>query len=627
MAVLFAFSGTSSADENAIEAPNAAPSPEEAVLQAHQLRDAGNAGSAEEILRPVLGIHPDNPHLMSALAEALADQNKTIEATELYEKAVAMVPDNADWRMALADLYLGANQEDSALEHYLILVQTRHQDPALRRRVARLLESMNRVEAAMHHLEAYVGIVPDDAEALENLYRLYLWNDRLDSAVTVLKTLHAMRPNDREIIRTLAERALDQSAEAEAIALYEKALALDPEDLEVRRALGQLYEWNDRPRDALKQYEFFLSKKPFDNEIRARALSLASDLELSRNAHLHAHMLRTGDSRYRDMALRVLLDDSGFGSWVSMDYVFFWEQDRFSYHGIGPRGAWQINDWATVGAWYQFRHHLAGPDDTQTNGNEVLSHTGGLFANFNLPADFILMLDLSYTRYDWDLEGDFLDLGPGKHSWDSVSAGATVSRDIGPASLALFARRADQLVSLPAIYKHVVLNNFGLSIDAAIVDQLLLAGAVEFGLLSDANKRVFGRAGIGWLALQNPRLEIWYEYSIEHYFETRDAADTYYFAPDIYHAHGPRIAWKHAVTLWFAYGIDTRLWHAYGTGGPTDATFKDNALMLSWVADMTFRPGLHHRIKVSFERTDQLWGNTAYRFQDNLLMGRYIYEF
>ena len=42
---------------------------------------------------------------------------------------------------------------------------------------------------------------------------------------------------------------------------------------------------------------------------------------------------------------------------------------------------------------------------------------------------------------------------------------------------------------------------------------------------------------------------------------------------------------------------------------------------------MTFRPALHHLLQASYERSDEVWGSVEFRYQDNLLLFTYAYEF
>ncbi len=584
----------------------ALPPAAEAVTQARALRDAGNPAEAEALLRPYLEVAPTDPAIRAELAEALSDQARDAEAVTQWEAVVREHPEDDAARLRLADLYVGLDQTDSALEHYQAVLKRRPTDPALHRRVGLLLMDVDRGAEAIPHLEAYAALVPGDDEVEKALEKLYLWNDRPEDARRMLEARARLHPDDVDAKRELAERYVDKGDEAKATALYEQVVKARPDDLAARRALGQLYEWNDAPRKALEQYEICLAAHPFDSEIRARALSLSTDLGLGPKARLHGYLLRSADPRFRDLARESVLADTGFGSWAGVQYTFFQEKNRLMFHGVGPRAAYEAKDWATVGAWYQFRY-LHGPSNESGAPNRtILGHALGVFANLALPKEFRLSVGASFAHYDSGL--------------NSGNGFLTLSRDFGPATLSLHVERADLLTSIGDVRTKAAATNFTLALDSEPVNRLLLHASGTFGVYSDWNQRGAATAGLGCRVTDLPRLEFWYEYEYEHFRYTDDRYPRItYFAPANYHMHGPMASLTHPVATWFAYGLNAHLWHAYGSG--------DNALLLQYGANVTFRPALHHLLQASYERSDEVWGSVEFRYQDNLLLFTYAYEF
>ncbi len=584
----------------------ALPPAAQSITQARTLRDAGQPAQAEALLRPYLAITPVDADIHAELAEALSDQSRDAEAVAQWEEVVRVRPEDAAARLRLADLYVGMDQADSALEHYQAVLQRRPDDPALRRRVGLLLMDMDRGAEAIPHLEAYAALVPADDEVQRALEKLYTWNDRPDDARRVLEGRVRLHPDDVDATRELAERYVDKGDEAKAMTLYERVVKARPDDLAARRALGELYEWNNAPRKALEQYETCLAAQPYDAEIRARALSLSTDLGLGPRARVHGYLLRSSDSRFRDLARESVLADTGFGSWAGVQYTFFQEKGRLEFHGVGPRAAYEAKDWATVGAWYQFRH-LSGPtSDADTTRRTAMGHAFGVFANLALPREVQLSIGGSFAHYDT--------------GFDSGNGYLTLSRDFGPLAVTFQAERADLMTSVGDVRSKAVANTFTLGFDSEPVTRLLLHASGSFGIYSDWNQRLASSLGAGVRVLDLPRIELWYEYDYEHFrYPSAKYPRVTYFAPDSYHMHGPLATLTHPVATWFAYGLSLHLWHVYGTG--------DNALMLQYGANVTFRPGLHHMIQASYQRGDEVWGSVAARYQDNLLLFTYAYEF
>lgn len=588
------------------ESPPAAavPDPAETVRQARALRDAGKPAEAEALLGTHLQSSPEDLDVRAELAEALSDQSKDAEAAAQWERVVHARPTEDAARLRLADLYVGLDQADSALEHYQAVLEHRPNDPALRRRTGLLLLDMDRGPEAIPHLEAYSALVPGDEEVLSALQKLYAWNERPDDAMKILEKRVELHPEDVDAARELAERYLDREKETKAIALYERVVKARPDDLPARRALGQLYEWNSAPRKALEQYEAYLASKPYDAEVRARALSLSTDLALGSKARLHGYLLRSSDSRFRDLAREAVLAETGFGSWAGVQYSFFHEQDRLYFHAAGPRAAYEVKDWATVGAWYQFRHLQSA--ESAPAVRTILGHAVGMFANLSLPKAFQLSLGASFAHYDT--------------GFNSGNGFLTVSRDIGPVTLSLQAERSDLLTSTGDVRTKVVSNNLTLGIDSEPVNRLLVHASGTWGLYSDWNQRLASSVGIGCRPFDLPRFELWYEYDYDHFRHPGAlSGGITYFAPSNYHSHGPLATLTHPVAPWFAYGLDLHLWHVYGSG--------DNALLLQYGANVTFRPALHHMIQASYQRSDEVWGSAAIRYQDNQVRFSYAYEF
>jgi tetratricopeptide (TPR) repeat protein len=594
-------------------APEPGPAPAEAVAKAKAMRDDGHPADAEALLRPVLAAAPDDPAVAAELSTDLADQGRDDEALRLQERVVALRPDDADARLRVADLYLALGHRDTALDQYLLVLASRPQDPGLHRRVADLLMAMDRTAEAVPHLEAYVAAVPGDVDARKDLYHAYLWTDRTEDAMKTLAAVVADHPEDVDSARELAERCVDRSDEKQAIVLYQKVVAARPADAGARKALAQLYEWTDRPRDALREYEAVLAARPFDGEARVRAAQLSVDLGLGTKARRHVALLGTDDPSGRTAARALLLLDSASGTALSADYTFFQNFDGFWHHQLGARFQYGITDDYAVGVRYAF-HLLSGPTfqaGGQGPNGSAMGHTAGAFASLHLPADFLLELDASVTRYDT--------------GWTSGAAMLALSREFGPVSLTLTGQRADVLSTFGDVQSKVTSNGAGLAVYAEPWGPLFLEVAGEYGYYASpdlpGNHRLAGSAEFGVVALQEPRIEVAYSYDIEHFSNFEQSLFSY-FVRDHYQMHGPRVSLRHAPLHWLMYGADIQLWHVI-----EDSTASQPALMLTYGAQIAVRPGVHHRIAVSYHRTDTITGNVDALYRENVLTASYTFEF
>jgi tetratricopeptide (TPR) repeat protein len=587
--------------------PAPPPTPAEVVAKAHALRDDGRPAEAETVLRAALEAAPEDVPLLAELGEALSDQGRDDEAIQSYEKIVSVDPDAVGPRLRLADLYLYTDRPDAALEHYLQVQAARPGDPALRRKVADILLSMDRTADAVPHLVAYLDAVPGDIEARRTLYKAYLWTDQTAQAIETLKTIVDTHPEDLDASRELAERYVDQSDEASAIALYERILEARPDDAVSRRALGELYEWNDAPSKALDQYEAFLQTTPYDSEIRGRAMQLAVDLGLGGRAKRHAEVLGMADPRSRDLARDLMLVDTGFGTSLAAEYWFFSDSDDFFHHAVGPRFRYGFGDEYGVGAKYTF-HWLNGPDAGASP--VIMGHQGELFADARLPWDILLEGAVAVTWYDTN--------------WTSINALLSLTKDFADGSIRLFGERIDWLTTAGDVRNEVVGNGAGLELGWEFWYPLFVTVGGEYTYLQSpslgGNHRGLVEGGFGVIAYPNPRIEVAYQYNIEMYDRTDPTFS--YFARDHYQSHGPMASIRHPVTHWFLYGADLHLWHVV-----EDSTSTHPTLLLTYGAELVFRPGVQHLIRAAYHRTDTLSGFASSVYRENVLTASYTFEF
>jgi predicted Zn-dependent protease len=580
--------------------------PTVATTQARALRDAGKPAEAEAILRPYLATSPVDADVRVELAQSLSDQSKDAEAVSQWEEVLRARPEDDNARLRLADIYLGLDQADSALEQYQAVLGRNPNDPALRRRTGMLLVDLDRGAEAVAHLEAYSVLVPGDDEVMNVLEKLYRWNDRPDLAIRILERRIDLHPGDIDAVRQLAESCVDLGNEKKAIDLYQKVVMARPDDLEARHALGELYEWNGAPTRALEQYDAYLKARPFDSEVRARSLSLSSDLGLGSEARMHGYFLRSTDPRFQSRAREAILADTGFGSWAGVEYDFYNELNNLTRHLAGPRAQYRLNNIVTLGLWYQFRH-LSGPSIVDGNPKStVMGHAVGVFSNLSLPLEFKLSLGASFAHYDT--------------GFNSGNGFLNLSRDFGPVNLSLQAERTDLLSSVGDVQTKVVSNDMTLGIDTEPVDRFLMHFSGTWGYYSDKNQRLAAGAGVGWRPLDSPRIELWYEYMYNHFKDPETSnPDISYFAPLNYQRHGPMATMMHAVTTWFAYGLDLHLWHVYDSG--------EQSIRIESGAKVTLRPALHHLIQLSYLRTDAVWSSSSAKYRDQQGTFTYAYEF
>ena len=584
--------------------------PNAAVDTAMQLHDQGKSKRAVEVLEGCLAsLERPSSKVLFAICRLLHETDKDQEALSYCEKAVRTDPNDPSKRRFLADLYLTVGHKDSALAEYHEVLRLRPNDMPATRRMGELLLWMDRPKEAAGYLRRYLKVVPTDLEARKMLYDALLWSDQPKEAVRVLEQIVQETPEDLKAKKTLAERYLDLGMEQKAIQTYEDLLRQNPKDGEARLNLAKLYEWNDMPDKALEQYEAYLELRPYDEEARKQALELAMALGKGTLVQEHASALSAMDPKYSYVAKELLLEEWELGTSAGVHYLFFADNLKFQKHIVGPVGNVAVNDWLTLGAFYNFLY-LLGPPPAAGIGQpnlaaprtRILAHQGGLRASMRFPG--VLSVDAAayLTRYDTG----FL----------SGSGYLELRKTLGAVTLSLRGERADMQTTIGDIEREVVENRIGLYVYAEPLSWLILYSGFYYGRLSDTNNHVYGEAQVGFKVLNVPRLVLSYNYLVDH-FSFTDSTQRTYFNPRIYQMHGPQVVFRHPVTTYFLYGAKVALWHAV----------EDSALLLSYGPELVLRIKGRHHLKASYQRMDTVYGSAAVRYQQNVFRFSYMFQF
>ncbi|UCG16980.1 MAG: tetratricopeptide repeat protein [Phycisphaerales bacterium] len=267
-----------------------------ALTEIHRL--AGHPHRVVDDLRALLRSQPDEPVLIQALADALADAGRTAEAEQTLRRFADGNPDdpNASWmlfdylvrRSRWADA-LGA--ADAVLDrHPDEFVTARSKMTALAQNadaVAALLDSTagapdrshsgyafllgcliletGQTEAARRWFDRSLELSPSFVGSRIELGRLYLKAYRWEEAIGVASREGESRP---ELERILGQAHAGLDDHDQAIAHYSQAIELNRSDTASMRALAELLQRTDKLIRARRQYELILKENPLDGQAR-----------------------------------------------------------------------------------------------------------------------------------------------------------------------------------------------------------------------------------------------------------------------------------------------------------------------------------------------------------------------
>ncbi len=192
----------------------------------------GKAEEGLQALRKAMRINPNEPHLMSALAAALADQMRTEESIEVYWRAfekMEEVEDRTSLVQRIAPLYQQINQTDKLFER----LERGRQEEENRRQfticIAQAWQTLGDLSAARKELESLLSENTRDTNLLNQLSKLCDSDGDLESAINYQRQLVSIAPGD-ETEAPLAGMLVRNSMYDEAKEIYLR-LSLREEDL------------------------------------------------------------------------------------------------------------------------------------------------------------------------------------------------------------------------------------------------------------------------------------------------------------------------------------------------------------------------------------------------------------
>ena len=157
----------------------------------------GRSDDGLEALRKAVRINPNEPHLIMALAAALADQLRTDEAIEVYWRAFDKsdeVEDKVSLTIKLANLYQQTNQFDKLIERF---ERERREDGKRRELTICLAQAWHTTGdfgAARQELESLLSEDTRDTNLLNQLAKLCQDGAELDAAIGYQRQLVAIAP-------------------------------------------------------------------------------------------------------------------------------------------------------------------------------------------------------------------------------------------------------------------------------------------------------------------------------------------------------------------------------------------------------------------------------------------------
>jgi tetratricopeptide (TPR) repeat protein len=210
----------------------------------------GDYRGALDLYEQVLRIKPDEPAVLSALAEAYEGLNDLATAVFYAERATEFAPDNLHFRQQLASLHLRAGDPNTAAETYRTLVEHFPDNHTALYELARLLATTGKQQEALDVYERLIQLVGDDIDIYREMLQLYADLEDKNGAEKTLKALIELDPTDSNYLILLGDLYRQQKRMDEAAGAYSQALKLNPDDYDILRSLAEVYRGMGREGSA-----------------------------------------------------------------------------------------------------------------------------------------------------------------------------------------------------------------------------------------------------------------------------------------------------------------------------------------------------------------------------------------
>ena len=231
----------------------------------------GETEEGMQALRKAIRINPNEPGLMMALGNALADQMRTDEAIELYWRAYEKseeLTDKSTMVTKLVPLYSQINQFETLIER----LERERQDEESRRSaticIAQAWQTAGDIAQARKELEGLLGENSKDTNLLNQLAKLCESDSDMEAAINYRRQLVSLAPGD-ETEAPLAAMLLNVGEVDEAKAIYAKLIEAEEDPVRQLRSLDSLLNSGNFDT-ALRVIEPLLEKQRDDWELLYR---------------------------------------------------------------------------------------------------------------------------------------------------------------------------------------------------------------------------------------------------------------------------------------------------------------------------------------------------------------------
>lgn len=189
--------------------------------------DPADLDRARGLLEAVLSSTPEEPFVLSELAEVAARQGRADEAHEHLKTAFRLAPKELAYLVRRGELYRDQGDLQRARARFERAMELAPDYPGLRTLLANLLAGQHDLKAALQLLQEAIDADPTDPEPWDARFTLRWNSNRFSESMEDLDQLLVLRPGDLEIRARRGDALRLQGQYDEAIEVLDGVLAED----------------------------------------------------------------------------------------------------------------------------------------------------------------------------------------------------------------------------------------------------------------------------------------------------------------------------------------------------------------------------------------------------------------
>jgi len=238
--------------------------PSSVYQQAATALEQGNFSAAEQLLRPALREHPDDPHALGLMGVVLDAQKRYDEAEGFYERALKLDPHFTPLLNNLGNHYLEKGDIGRAEEAYLKVVSIDPSHPNANLHLAQMSVAAKKGDAALR----YLGRLPATSQAVPGVELLRA--QALDmagqraQAEALLRTIEGQAGGDPHIWFSLGMILVGWQRYDEGEKAFTRALNAAPSNPDILYNLGLAATRAGHLDRALEVFQTLLKQRPDD---------------------------------------------------------------------------------------------------------------------------------------------------------------------------------------------------------------------------------------------------------------------------------------------------------------------------------------------------------------------------